>query len=99
MAAEIAAAPFTSAAGEVDLAGHALAEPGFVLRFGHFADELVAGGAGEAVVAALEFEVGGADAGGEQADARESLGHAGERLAADFYASGFEVNGSHSRSL
>ncbi len=39
-----------------------------------FGDEFVAGSAGEAVVAALEFEIGVADAGGEQAQQGEAFG-------------------------
>ena len=74
VAAEAAGAPLAGAAGEVDFAHHAAAEQRGVVGFHDFAHELVAGHAGEAVVAALEFEVGVADAGGEEADKRVAGG-------------------------
>ena len=45
----------------------------------HLGDELVTGRSGEAVVAALQFEIGIADAAGQQAEQREALGTRGNR--------------------
>ncbi len=55
----------------------------------------MAGGAGEAVVAALEFEVGIADAAAEQPDQGEAFGPGGTRLIAHFDASVFQMYGQH----
>jgi hypothetical protein len=75
-------------AGEVDFTDDALANPRFVGGLGNLADEFVAGGAGESVVAALQLEVGGADAGGKQANAGETFGNARKGLLADLDACG-----------
>jgi hypothetical protein len=53
----------------------------------------MAGRAGEAIVTALEFEIGIADAAAEQADHGEARGPVRARLIAYFYASVFEVYG------
>ncbi len=74
VAGEAAAAPLAVGAGEIDFAGDAAADEGASVRFDDFGDEFVAGGAGEAVVAALKLEIGIADAGGEQAKQGEALG-------------------------
>jgi hypothetical protein len=95
MAAEAAAAPVARAAGQVDLAGDAAADPRGRIRLDHFAHELMAGRAGEAVVTALEFEIGIADAAAKQADQGEARGPAGARLIAYFDASVFQVYGQH----
>ena len=55
-------------AGQVDLARDALAEQCGIVRFHHFADELMAGRSGEPVVTALQFEIGVADAGDKGAN-------------------------------
>ena len=55
----------------------------------------MAGRAGEAVVTALEFEIGIADAAAKQADQGEAFGPAGARLIAYFDASVFQVYGQH----
>ena len=65
------------------------------MRLHYFADELMAGGAAKAVVAALEFKIGVADAGGKQADESEALAAARFGTAAEFDAAVFEVNGEH----
>ncbi len=80
MAAEAARAPIAMAASEIDFAGDALADPRSVGGVRDFADEFVAGRAGESVVSALKFEIGGTDSGGEQADAREAFRDARQRL-------------------
>jgi hypothetical protein len=95
MASEAAPAPVAGAAGQVDLAGDAAANPGGRIRLDHLADELVAGRAGEAVVTMLEFEIGIADAGAEQADEGEARGPVGARLAAYFYTPVFQMYGKH----
>jgi hypothetical protein len=65
------------------------------IRLDHFAHEFMAGRAGEAVVAALEFQVGIADAAAEQADQGETRGPVRARLVAYFDASVFQVYGQH----
>jgi hypothetical protein len=88
VAAQLARAPFACAAGEVDFADDALAAL-------QLADEFVAGSSVKTVVSAAQFEIGGADSGGGDADARESFFDARERPAAEFHAAGFKVNGEH----
>jgi len=100
VASQATRAPWAMAAGEIDFAGDAAANPlGLAgARFvngHHLSDEFVAGRAGESVVAALQLEVGRADAGGQQADAREAFGDARKRGAAQFHAAGFEMDGKH----
>ena len=99
MAAESAGTPFAMAAGEIDFAGYGAADPGGIFGLSNFADEFVAGCAAESIVAALQFEIRRTDSGSEHADAREALGNAGERLFANFDASGFEMNGEHRLKL
>ena len=74
MASQVPAAPFAIGTGQVDLAGHTLADEGVCIGFHHLGDEFVTGRSGEAVVAALQFEIGIADAAGQQAEEREALG-------------------------
>lgn len=93
MAAEFARAPFAMAAGEVDFSGDAFA------RIGHFADELVTRRSAESVVSALQFEVCRADAGREQANAREAFGNARQRLTANLDPAGFKMDGEHHLKL
>ena len=61
-------------AGEVDLAGDTLSDEGARIGFYYLGDEFVTGRSGEAVVAALQFEIGIADATGQQAQEREAPG-------------------------
>ena len=86
MPAESLAAPIAAAALEIDLAHHAAADQVAPLRFHHFADELMAGNAGKAVIAALQFEIGIADAAAQQANERETLGHTRPGNALDLHA-------------
>ena len=95
VATESAEAPFAAGAGEVDFAGDALAEERGGIGFGHFGDEFVAGGAGEAVVAALQFEIGIADAGGEQPEEGEPRGADGHGDLAGGDEAIFQMNGEH----
>ncbi len=97
VAAEAARAPVAMSTRQVDFAGYAASDP-LCAAAGdgyHFAYEFVSGRAGESVVSALQFEIGGTDPRREQTDAGEALGYARERLAAHFDAAGFEMNGKH----
>jgi hypothetical protein len=82
-------------AGEIDFAHDPLSDPRFVFCLGNLPHEFVAGSSGKPVVSALELEIGGADSGGEQPDACESMWDPRQRLLANFHASGFEVYGEH----
>ena len=95
VAAETARAPLAVAAGEIDLAHHALAEERGRVRLHHFAHKLVSGHAAEAVVAALEFEVGVADACQQKTDQREPFGAFRTRRGANGHDAVVEVHGSH----
>src|SRR5215831_17017253 len=82
MPAEIARAPLAGAAGKIDFAGDALADPSRCIfrvpcapRFGHLAHKLVTGNARKAVVAALQLEVRGADSRSQHSYARKSSWH------------------------
>jgi hypothetical protein len=55
----------------------------------------MAGRAGEAVVTALKFQVGIADAAAEQADEGKASGPVGARLVVYFHTSVFQVYGQH----
>ncbi len=66
VAAKAARAPDAVSTSEIDFAGHAAPDPlcavaGYCY---HFAYELMSGRAGEAVVAALQFEIGGTNSRG-----------------------------------
>jgi hypothetical protein len=93
MPAQAATAPLAPAAGQVDLANHAASNQRGRIRLDHLADELMAGRAGKAVITALEFQIGIADASAEQADESEARGPVGARLVVYFYASVFQVYG------
>ena len=77
VAAEALRASRAVAAGKVDFADDAAADPGGGVGLLDDADELVAGATGEAVVAAEEFEIGVADAGEDDADQGMAFGAAG----------------------
>jgi hypothetical protein len=67
VAAQASLAPFAVPAGEVNFAGYAASDP---FRAGsrnrhHFANEFMSWGPGESIVAALQFEIGGTDTGGQ----------------------------------
>jgi threonine synthase len=97
--AEATRAPLASAACQVDLARDAAADPGRVVRIRHHANELVTGGSAKSVVSALEFEIGGADAGREQTNSSESGSDAGQRLLAHFDAAVFKMHCEHGLKL
>ena len=97
MAAESACAPFAVAAGQIDFAGDPLPDPLWHPRAAATTSPTNSwpGVPREAVVSALQFQIGGADSGGKQADAGEALRDARQWLAAHFDASVFEMNGEH----
>ncbi len=64
--------PIAFAAGKINLANHALADKLFVIGFENFSDKLMAGNTAETVVAALQFNVGIADATTQQTHQRGS---------------------------
>ena len=99
VAAQVALAPLAIAAGQIDFTGDPLSDPIAVFAIGHFADEFVAGSAAEAVVAALQFEIGGADSGGQHSDSREARAKLRQRPAPDFHPARFEMNGEHHLKL
>src|SRR5690349_8862605 len=59
----------------------------------------MAGRAGEAVVSALKFEIGGADAGGQQTNSGEFIRHTRQRLVTDLHPTGFQMNSKHRLKL
>jgi len=89
MASETASAPFAVTAGEIDFAGYALPS------LHDLTDEFMARRSGKAVVSTLQFQIGGADPSGQQPNASEALGDAGQRLAAHFDAARLKMNGKH----
>src|SRR5258706_1624446 len=92
MASEPASAPFAMTAGEIDFAGHALPRPRWVTRtFYDLTDEFMPRRARESVVSTLQLQIGGTDAGGQQANAGEALGDTRQRLAAHFDAPGCKL--------
>jgi len=82
-------------AGEVDLAHHTLAEERARAGFHHLGDEFVTGSAGEPVIAALQFEIGMADAAGQQAQESEPLGTRRNRQRAGGDYAILQVNCDH----
>lgn len=95
MAEQALVAPFAARAGQVDLAGHALTDERGCIGFGHFGDEFVARRSGEAVIAALQLEIGIADSGAEEAQQRKAVGTLGTVDFAHRDGSVFEVDRKH----
>ena len=87
MAAQPAKAPIAIAAGEIDFTDYTLAKP-LAIGIRAYRDDLtykfVTGSAGESVVAALEFEIRGADTREQKPDAREARRDARQGLIAKF---------------
>ncbi len=79
MPPQAALAPGAVRAGEVDFAHHAPADQSARIGLHHLAHELMAGRARKAVIAALQLQIGIADAAGQQADQRETSGPLGNR--------------------
>src|SRR5436309_305815 len=86
VAAEPARAPCAAAVSQIDFTRHAGADPGGIFSIGAFAGEFVSGRAGEAVVAALQLEIGRAYSGGQQTNPRESLGNSRQWAAPDVHS-------------
>jgi threonine synthase len=95
--AELARAPFAFAAVEVDLAHHAAAEQTGIGSRHDLPGKLVAGAAGEAVIAAEKFEVGIADAGRKQPDQRVPFRRARHGRVDYGDLAAFEMDGKHER--
>jgi hypothetical protein len=95
MTAEPTCTPVALSAGEVDLARDPVTHPTSFIGIHDFSDEFVTRSARESVVAALELKVCRADSGGEQTNARESLGHARQRRPSNLNAALFKMNGEH----
>src|SRR5579864_6039399 len=95
MTSELAAAPVALVAGNVDLADHALADERAGIGLGYFRNELVAWRARETVVAALQLEIGIADARAEKAEEREALGARGQRHIDSGDGSVLQVDSQH----
>ncbi len=74
VAAQTLAAPLAVRASEIDFAHHAFGQQRAVVRCGHFGHKFVPGRAGEAIVAALQFQIGIANAGHQQAQQRVARG-------------------------
>ena len=96
--AQAALAPFAMSAGEIDLAHYPLPDPRFVGGLGHFAHEFVARRSGKSVVAALQFQVGGTDPGGQQANSCKTPIHAAKG-GAEPHTARFEMNSKHRLKL
>ncbi len=95
MPAQTLAAPFTPVARKIDLSDDALAGKVRRIGFHHLAHKLVAGRTAKAVVAALKFEIGVADAAGQQPYESETLRPARSRNTARLDASVLNVNSKH----
>ena len=80
MPAQAAAAPLAVPARQVDFPDNAPANQAGAVRLHHLAHEFVAGRAAEAVVAALQFEIGIADARHQQPDQRKAFGTCGNGI-------------------
>src|SRR5439155_27287706 len=93
------AAPVAAAATQIDLAHHAPPDQVAPVRLHHFAHELVPWYARETVIAALQFEVGIADAAAQQPDQRKSSWRARTRNAFHRDTAIFEVNRKHRGSV
>jgi threonine synthase len=66
--------PLAMPASKINFAHYALANPSRIIGGYHLADEFVPGSSAEAVIAALQFEIGIADTGAKHADQGKSLG-------------------------
>ena len=88
-------APLAAPASQVDLADDAAAHERARVRLHHLADELVSRRSAEAVVAALQFEIGVADARAQQPDQRVSRLPARLGPVPDFDETVLQVDGEH----
>jgi threonine synthase len=95
VAAERATAVFAHSAGEVDFSAHTLALDRGVVAINNLTDKLMSGRSTETIVAALEFEIGIADAGGEHAQQSEAGRALWDGPTLESNVPGFEVNRKH----
>src|SRR5579863_950659 len=96
VAAQTAPAPGTVAACEIDFADHALADQVARIRGHHFAYKFMPGHAGKSVIAALQFEIGVANAAEQEPDQSETLRPVRLRVFADRNLPGIQVDCNHS---
>src|SRR5579859_4978862 len=99
MPAEAPPAPVAAAATQVDLSHYALPDQFAPPRLHHLTHKLVSRNAGETVIAALQFQIGIADAAAQQPDQRESLRRARPRNSFQRHAPIFYVNCNHRGSV
>src|SRR5687767_8062414 len=99
MPAESTRAPAAVTARKVDFSDDALANQIASTSFHNFANELVTGPAGEPIVAALQFKVGIANAGGKNADQCVSLTPPRHRNLAHLNPSFVQMNRQHGPSI
>ena len=92
VAFESASAPGAAAAGEVDFPHDAASDEGVGIRFDDFPHEFMARRAGEAVISALELEVGIADSAGQKTDQRKAFGPGRARDFPHLHPARFDVN-------
>jgi hypothetical protein len=95
MARKAAMTPGAGSTRKIDFAGHALAKPPGSIGGDDFTCKLMPGGACELIVAALQFEVGIANAGTRYAHKRETRRPCGQGGNADRNQSVFQVNSLH----
>jgi hypothetical protein len=96
--AKTAAAPVTSAAGQVDLTGHAAAYQIAPVRLYDFADKLVTRPASESIVSPLQLEIGVADSRCENLDKRKALHSSRYRRFPHGNSALLQVDGEHIHS-
>ena len=99
MPLQTAAAPCAIVTGEIDLPDDSPADPACIIRRNHFTHELMSGGAGEAIVTALQFKIGIADASRNQSDQCETPGPARNGFRANLHSAIRKMNGNHHLSI
>jgi threonine synthase len=87
--------PLACSAGQIDLAGDALADPVRIVGRLYYAHELMAGGSLKSVITTLQFEIGVADSTAQQPDQGKSCGPARAWLIAQVNRAVVETNREH----
>ncbi len=95
MTAEIAPAPRTAPARQIDLPDNAFADQMGRIRFDYFADKLMPRRTGEAVVSALQFQICIANSANQQSNQRKGFGTIGLWRIANFHNSRFQMDRDH----
>jgi hypothetical protein len=95
MTPQAAIAPGTFAAGKINFTHDALAGQLWCIGRDYFADKLMAGNAGEAVVSALQFKIGIANSGYEKADECEAFRPFRQKGRPGLHPAGFQMNSIH----